>query len=137
TLDANSDKYPQQYQAITELRYQVIQILGERDPEAALSFIYSSKPPPNPYDDRRFNSTQEGMLELSIANQISRNDPNRALQIARQTLKTHYSVNLIGTVGLLRQKNPELASQFAGEIASKLLNDKLLSRPEAASVTIN
>jgi len=52
-------------------------------------------------------------------------------------LKTHYSTNLLGTVGLLRQKNPELAAQFAGEIASKLVNEKLLSKPEAASVTIN
>jgi len=44
---------------------------------------------------------------------------------------------LISTVGLLRQKNPELAAQFASEIASKLMNDKLLSKPDAASVIIN
>lgn len=137
SLDPSTEKYPQQYQAITEMRFQIIQILTERDPDAALSFIYSSKPPPNPYDDRRFNSQQEGMLELSIANRILRTDPNRALQIARQTLKTHYSVNLLSTVGLLKQKNPELAAQFASEIASKLLNDKLLSKPDAASVLIN
>jgi hypothetical protein len=137
SLDPSTEKYPQQYQAITEMRFQIIQILTERDPDAALSFIYSSKPPPNPYDDRRFNSQQEGMLELSIANRILRTDPNRALQIARQTLKTYYSVNLLSTVGLLKQKNPELAAQFASEIASKLLNDKLLSKPDAASVLIN
>jgi hypothetical protein len=137
SLDSSSEKFAQQFQYLTELRFQIIQILTERDPDAALSFVYSSKLPANAYEDRRSGSTQEGLLELSIANQIARNDPNRALQIARQTLKTHYSVNLIGTVGLLRQKNPELASQFAGEIASKLINDKLLSRPEAASVTIN
>ncbi len=137
SLDPGSEKYPQQFQAITEVRFQIIGILTERDPDAALSFIYSSKPPANPYQDRRFNSQQEGLLELSIANRLVRTDPNRALQIARQTLKTHYSVNLLSTVGLLRQKNPELAAQFANEIASKLINDNLLSRPEAASVVIN
>ncbi|HEU4834900.1 MAG TPA: PPC domain-containing protein [Pyrinomonadaceae bacterium] len=137
SVDASSDKYAQQYSNIIELRYQVIQILAERDPEAALSFIYSSKPPANPYENRRSASTGEGLLELSIANQLVRTDPNRALQIARQSLKSHYSVNLISTVGLLRQKNPELASQFAAEIASKLLNEKLLTKPEAASVVIN
>jgi hypothetical protein len=123
SLDPGSEKYPQQFQAITEMRRQIIQILTERDPDAALSFIYSSKPPPNPNEDRRSSSQQEGLLELSIANRIATTDPNRALQIARQTLKTHYSVNLIGTVGLLRQKNPELAAQFASDIASKLIND--------------
>jgi hypothetical protein len=137
SLDPGSEKYPQQLQTITDMRFQIIQILTERDPDAALSFIYSSKPPANPYQDRRFSSQQEGVLELSIANRIVRNDPNRALQIARQTLKTHYSVNLISTVGLLKQKNPELAAQFASEIASKLINDNILTKLEAASVVIN
>ncbi len=137
SLDPGSEKYPQQFQAITEMRLQIIQILTERDPDAALSFIYSSKPPPNPNESSRSNSQQEGLLELSIANRIATTDPNRALQIARQSLKSQYSVNLISTVGLLRQKNPELAAQFASEIASKLINDKLLSKPEAASVLVN
>jgi len=137
SLDPGSEKYPQQFQAIAEMRLQIIQILTERDPDAALSFIYSSKPPPNPNETRRANSQQEGLLELSIANRIATTDPNRALQIARQSLKSHYSLNLISTVGLLRQKNPELAAQFASEIANKLISDKLLSKPEAASVLVN
>ncbi len=136
SLDPSSEKYPQQFQAITEMRFQIIQILTERDPDAALSFIYSSKPPPNPNQDRR-SSSQEGLLELSIANRIAATDPNRALQIARQSLKSYYSLNLLSTVGLLRQKNPELAAQFASDIASKLISDKLLSKPEAASVLVN
>lgn len=137
TLDPNSEKYPQQYQAINELRFQIIQLLTERDPEAALNFIYSSKPPANPYEDKRATPSTDGLLELSIANQMVRTDPNRALQIARQSLKSHYSVNLISTIGLLRNKNPELAAQFASDIASKLLNDKILTKPEAASVLVN
>ncbi len=137
SLDSGSDKYPQQFQHLTEMRFQIIKILAERDPEAAISFVYSSKLPANPYEDKRSQSTHEGLLELSIANQIATTDPNRALQIARQSLKSNYSTNLISTVGLLRQKNPELAAQFASEIASKLLNEKLLTKPEAASVAIN
>jgi len=137
SIDASSEKYTQQFQSLTEIRFQIIHILAERDPDAALSFIYSSKLPANPSENLRYSSTQEGLLELSIANQVARTDPNRALQIARQTLKTHYSTNLVSTVGLLRQKSPELAAQFAGEIASKLLNEKLLTKPEAASVAIN
>lgn len=137
SLDPASEKYPQQYQALAEMRYQIIGILTDRDPDAALSFIYSSKLPANPYENRRDGSSQEGLLEMSIANRLVRTDPNRALELARKTLKTNYSVNLVSTVGLLRQKNPELAAQFASEIASKLINDKLLSKPEAASVLIN
>lgn len=137
SLDSGSEKYPQQFHYLSELRFQIIQILTERDPDAAINFIYSSKLPANPYENKRSQSTHEGLLELSIANQIASTDPNRALQIARQSLKTHYSTNLVSTVGLLRQKNPELASQFASEIASKLINEKILTKPEAASVAIN
>jgi hypothetical protein len=137
SLDASDDKYQQQFQYVTELRYQIIQILAERDPDAALNFLYSSKPPANPNESRRYGSTQEGLFELAIANRIASTDPNKALQIARQSLKTSYSTNLVSTVAVLRLKNAELASQFAGEIASKLLNEKLLTRPEAASVAIN
>ena len=137
SLDPADENYPQQFQQITELRFQVIQILADRDPDAALSFLFSSKPPANPSERRGYNSSQEGLLELAIANQISRTDPNRALQIARQSLKSHYSINLVSTVGLLRQKNPDLAAQFASDIATKLLNEKLLSKPEAASVAVN
>jgi len=137
SLDPSSENYSQQFQTITDLRLQVIRVLAERDPDAALNFLYSSKPPANPAESRQYGSSQEGLLELAIADQISRTDPTRALQIARQSLKAHYSVNLVSTVGSLRQKNPELAAQFAGEIASKLLNDKLLTNLEAASVAIN
>jgi len=125
---------PDEWQAVITGQ---IQAFRDHDPDAALSFLYSSKPPANPTEDRRYSRSQEGLLELAIANQISKTDPTRALQIARQSLKTHYSTNLVGTVGLLRVKNPELAAQFASEIASKLLNEKLLTNPEAASVAIN
>ena len=136
SIDANTDEYPQQFQIIMDVRYQIVQILAERDPDAALSFLYSTKPPANPDENKRFNTSQEGLLELAIANQIASKDPNRALQIARQSLKTRYSTNLVSTVALLRQKNPELGSQLASEIATKLLNEKLLTQPEAASVLI-
>src|SRR6185369_9854905 len=86
SLDPSSENYSQQFQAITELRLQVIRVLAERDPDAALNFLYSSQPPANPAESRQYGSSQEGLLELAIADQISRTDPTRALQIARQSL---------------------------------------------------
>ena len=135
SIDASSEEYPQkQYQGIT-LRFEIINVLAEHDPDAALSFLYSTVPQPSPYN-RRDGDSQETTLELSIANRILRTDANRALQIARRSLKTRYSTDLLSTVSLLRQQNPELASQFANEIASKLLTDKLLTEPDAANVAI-
>ena len=136
SVDPTSENYPQQYSSISQLRFEIIRLLGERDPDAALSFLYSSVPPSNPYD-KRDNDAQEAMLEIQIANQIMRNDPNRALQIARTILKSgRYTESLIDTVGILRRQNPELAAQLASAIASKLVNEKLLKNEQAAVLAI-
>ena len=137
SIDASSEKYPEQYPGICQLRYDMIQVLAERDPDAALSFLYSSVPPANPNGNKRDTDAQETMLELSIANQIMRNDPQRALQIARASVKSgRYSSNLINTVSALKRQNPELASQLASDIATKVLTEKLLAKTEAANLAV-
>ena len=136
SIDGTSQTYPQQYSNISQLRFEIIQVLAQRDPDAALNFLYSSVPPPNPWDQHD-SQAQESMLEIAIANQIMRNDPNRALQIARRSLKSgRYTGNLIETVNMLRNQNPELAAQLAADIVSKLLNEKFLKKTDAAGLAV-
>jgi hypothetical protein len=137
SIDVSSEKFPQQHSAMFQLRAELIQALAERDPDAALSFLYSSVPPSNPYSNRRDSASQESMLELTVANQIMRNDPQRALEIARRNLKrANYSANLFNTVSELKRQNPELASQLASEIGSKILTEKLLTRTDVANLAV-
>lgn len=136
SMDAGSENFQQQYNAVMQLRFEIIRVLAERDPDAALNFVYATVPPPNPYNNRDESAVQETQLELSIANQIMRNDPNRAFEIARRSLKKNFSPNLMSTVATLRRQNPELASQLANEIAGKLLTAKLLGTPGAANLAI-
>ena len=136
SVDGGSPQYSQQYHGISQLRFEILNVLSERDPDAALSFLYSTVPPPNPYSQRREQGAQESMLELSIANRIARKDAQRAFQIAKQVLKTRLSSNLMTTVSQLRRVNPELATELANEIANKLLNEKLLTNHEAANLTM-
>jgi hypothetical protein len=136
SVDVNSEQYPQQYAQMSQLRFEMIQVLAARDPDAALNFLYSTVPPANPNGNPQENLEQESMLELTIANQIMLTDPNRTMKIARRNLKKSYSTNLLSVVSSLRQKNPELASELANEIASKLLTEKLLSKADAASLAI-
>ena len=136
SVDGSSANYSPQFQAISQLRFEIINILSERDPEAALNFLYSTVPPPNPYSHRREQGMQESMLQLSVANRIMRKDAQKALQIARQVLKTRLSSNLMTVVSQLRHANPELAAELANEIATKLLNEKLLTSHDAANLAI-
>ncbi|HEY2961801.1 MAG TPA: pre-peptidase C-terminal domain-containing protein, partial [Pyrinomonadaceae bacterium] len=137
TVDPGSQDYAKSYSAIVQLRYEIAHVLAGRDPDAALSFLQSSKVPADPYGNAREQAEQERTLELSIADQISAKDPKRAMQIARQNLKSGYSSNLINTVRNLRSKEPELATDLANEIATKLLGEKLLKKPQAAALSIN
>ena len=138
TADVSSDEYMAQYQGISQLRDELIRVMAELDPEAALNFLQSSTPRHSPYSNPRDLLSQETALELSIADKIVQKDPNRAVQIARRSLKTGYSSNLVVTVTQLAQKNPELATELVHEIAGKLLNeDKLIKNPEATALTIS
>lgn len=136
SVDASDSKYPERYSYIGLLRFEMARVLAQHDPDAAISFLYSTVPPPNPYSNQREQLSQESNLELSIANLIMQKDPNRALQIARKSLKSRLSVSLLHTVSTLRRQNPELAAELAGEIANRVLNEKLLRNLEAANLTI-
>ncbi len=136
SVDGSTPEYSQQFQAISQLRFEILNVLSERDPDAALNFLYSTVPPPNPYGDRREQGVQESMLELSVANRIARNDAHRAFQIAKQVLKKRATSSLMTVVTQLRRQNPELAAELTTEIASKLLNEKLLSNHDAASLAM-
>lgn len=136
SVDGNDPNYSHQYASISQLRFEMTRILAQSDAEAALSFLYSTVPPPNPYSNQREQASQESMMELSIVNQIVQKDPQRALQIARKSLKTKLSSNLMSTLSILSRKDPELAAEFANEMAGKVLEQKLLNNPEAANLAI-
>ena len=137
TLDAADQEYFQQYQTMSQLRQEMVQIVATRDPDAALSFLYSTVLPADPSGNQVEQSRQESVLELIIASQVMHKDPIRALQIARQNLKKGFSSNLNNLVAELEVNKPELAAEFANEIAGKLLNEKLLKNHEAAILAMN
>ena len=70
-----------QYHLIGQLRNEVIRVLSERDPDAALSFLQSTASRYSPYNSSRDLLTEESTLELSIASRVSQKDPNKAAQL--------------------------------------------------------
>jgi hypothetical protein len=127
-----------EFSSLSQLRNDVIRTLAETDPEAALDFLHSTTPKYSPYGGPRELVAQESALELSIADEIGRKDPNRALQIARKNLKKAYSPALMNTASqLAASKNPELATELVHDITSKLLaEEKLLDNVEATTLAM-
>ena len=138
--EANIPEYFRMYGEISQLRYEMAYLLMGRQPEMALNFVRSTPPLPepyaNPYYERQERVNQQTGLEIEIANHMARTDPKRALEVAREILKSGYSANLISTIEIIRQQKPEMAAELAGEIADKLLNEKLLRNNEAMNVAV-
>jgi hypothetical protein len=135
SIDPDEPDY-QQYAIVAQLRQDIIQILAARDPDAALDFLYSTNQLAGAAGGQMERMAQESALELTIVDQIAAKHPERALELARKTLKKRYSPNLIGTVMQLQTKNRDLAAQLANEIAAKVLGEKLLKNVEAANLAM-
>lgn len=135
SIDSTESDFTLAYPVIWQLRFEMIQLLLEIDPEKALNLLYSTTPPAGPYAHEQ--SSQEGSLELTIANRIMDRDPQRSLQIARQSLKQGYAPQLVHTVNELQNRDPKLAAELANDICNKLLTEKLAHHNEAGQLALN
>jgi hypothetical protein len=126
-----------EYSVATQMRGEVLQFLGQFDPELALAFIGSTRIP----DGVRFAFPGQGdpevALEANLASQIANKNPSRAVQIAAGTLDKGYSSGLAGVISVVRSTDPASAAILAKGAAAKLQADKLLETPEAANLTVN
>lgn len=129
-VDNSEEEYNEGFQVAMQLRHQVVEALAPHDPEMALNFLRATRTLANPGIGPQGN--QELQLELSLASQITATDPKRAFQMAEESLKTGTSTGLLETLVRLRQKDPQLASKLAHDIAAKLMNQRLLKNMEAA-----
>lgn len=137
---AGSDEqdYYQTYAQATQLRHEVLQVLGSRDPEMALGFLRATNTLTSPDPGQNIHQrNQELQFEVSLANQILARDPKRALQIAEDTLKRGYAFSLLEVINRLRSTDPEAAVKLAKQIAAKLQGEKLLKNQEATNLALN
>ena len=127
--------YYQTYRVALELRQEVIQVLGPHDPEMALQFLHATRRPSAP-DLQGSSEYEERALELTLANQVIAKDPKVAVRIAQDSLKKGYSQTVLEVIVRLRGSAPEQSAQLAKDLASKLMNEKLLEKPEAANLAL-
>lgn len=112
-------------------RQEIMTMIAARDAEFALDAFYKSRPPKitailvNPEEMKKPNSQQfvqnEIYFEQSLITRISEQNPQRALKLIRESLAKGVTYEAISLIEKLKTKDPELAAQFAGEVADRLL----------------
>ncbi len=129
-----------QYFALFRLRQELLQRVARHDPQLALDMLRSSRQPPlEPVAWMRdgFAPPDDRSLEQQIATEAAARDPQKALQLARESLAKGFSFQLIPLLFRLNQKNAEMGTKFAGEVISKLRGRNLATDLQGSSIAVS
>jgi hypothetical protein len=131
--EVGEDELPENFWIQLNIRNQFLNQVANRDAELALEFLRQTR---FPILDRALNLPAEKIplyrnlyqqaqselnLEKEFAARMTKQNPRRALELARANLSkgvTHADLTLINQ---LKDAEPEAASQFADEVLQKLL----------------
>jgi hypothetical protein len=140
TPEEQSKDLTRYYEALGH-RQELLHLVARRDPQLALDMLRSSRwPVPDlPPQLRRtgFVFTDEQDLEQQIAAEVAARDPQKALQIARESLAKGLSFQLLALVFRLNEKDQEIATKFARDIIDKLRGRNLASDTFGGPIAIS
>ena len=102
-MDPSDPQYDTLAQALAQLRMSVLDTIARHDPQLALDFLRATRQPAPP-GSHPFDSPPdvEPQLEGRLASLIAATDPQRALQIAKESLTRGLSYELINTLSQLQ-----------------------------------
>jgi hypothetical protein len=135
-VDPEDSQFYNAAQVVAQLRVELVNTASPFDANLALDFLRATRPT---YAEALTaagygTSAQEQSLEVGIAANIAAQEPQRALEIAEESLSKGVTVSLLGVVQQLRAKEPASASKLAADIVRRLRPEDLWSQNEAGSV---
>ena len=129
-------KAQQAYLSVYSLRRTVLRQVARRDPQLALEMLRATRQSP-PKDSKPESSfPDDRRLEQDIATEVAARDPAYALQLARESLGKGLSFELLRLIQQLNEKDSEKASQFAGEVITKLRLTNVAADFRASTIAI-
>jgi len=113
-------KIAEAYFSVFNLRQRLLRQVAGRDAQLALDMLRATRQVPPKSFRSEFAFPDDRQLEQEIAGAIAARDPAQALQLARQSLAKGLTTEVLNLLYQLNEKDPEKASQFAGEVISKV-----------------
>jgi hypothetical protein len=132
--EENGDEIPENFRMVQNVRNQLLNSVSYCDVELALELLRQTRPP---IYDRMLNlppdkiklyrnlhqqAQSEINLEKEFAARLIKQNPRRALELARANLSKGASYSDLNLITQLKNTEPELASKFADEVLQKLLS---------------
>jgi hypothetical protein len=117
---AEREKILQSYFSLFGLRQKLLMQVSHRDSQLALDMLRATRQVPPRQLGPEFTFPDDRKLEQEIASEVASHDPAQALQLARQSLAKGLTFELLNLLHKLNDRDSEKATQFAGEIITKL-----------------
>lgn len=132
----SNDKIETQYWMTFTSRREFLRRVARRDPQLALDMLRASRQPPPDLTNVKYRLPDESDLEQEIASEAAARDPQRALQIARESLGRGLRLELLNMLMKLNERDADLASEFAGDIIGKLRTENFETNIDASIIAI-
>ncbi|HEX6285686.1 MAG TPA: hypothetical protein VFZ71_12460, partial [Pyrinomonadaceae bacterium] len=129
-------KIQQALVAVYELRRNTLRRVARRDPQLAFEMLRATRQVVLRESKSQFFPPDDRQLEQDIAREVAAHDPARALQLARESLAKGFTLELLNLIGQLTQKDPEKASEFAGDVISKLRMTNVAADFRASTIAV-
>lgn len=124
SLDPSDQRSINTLSMIQQRRREIVELMARRDPEMALTFLRSTRPPVA-LRSRDNQYTSEANVELYLAGLLANKNPEQALQMARAHLKKGFSSSVVSVLIQFGPKNVESARTLHSEIVDKLKSANL------------
>jgi hypothetical protein len=122
------------YLATFGLRQTLLRLVARHDPDLALELLRTTRQ--TPPENSKYHFPDDHDLEQQIAIEAAARDPERALQLARDSLARGLSFDLLNLAYKLNDMNQELGSKFAGQIIDKLKTENLGTVPYGPYIAV-
>ena len=136
-IDFGDPEFYQQLTWISQQRSELVNRLAAHDPDAAISLLKATRVAASNDPRTKWFGDMETNLELQLAGLIARQNPARALELARATLSRGLSYNLINLVSQLQAKDPKAAMTLYKEIVEQIKHEDPSRNNEAANIAWN
>lgn len=135
-VDPEDPQFYNAAQIVAQLRSELVNAAVPYDANLALEFLRATRPAYGAALEAAGYGqlSQEQSLEMSIAASIAAHEPQRALELAEESMGKGVTASLGGVLQQLMTKEPATASKLAAAIVRRLRLEDLRGQSEAGAV---
>ncbi len=137
-LEETREQQPEhRMSAFQQQRRELLELLAQRDPQMALSFLRATRLPANSEHRSGDFYENETNLEIHLAGLVASRDPQQAMEMARSILQKRVASQLTALLFQIAAKDQDAARILHKEIVARIKSEDLSTNHAAANAGWN